>query len=284
MRNNFTSSIDLLRDLNDHIENAEPFSNIRLGDGCSLTILHYLYIEKLRELCRRNGLNLFKYTVKLKKVLKKKRYGRYSDEEFKKICRRVITHSNKSNYIDRLDSFYEYTNYGMDEKNVEMIIVNNWKEVWAQIGITNENYCSMFANLYSIIKDEYNIFDVAKGRDVFCISNEPVGVEKFSKFSGAKKVDSHILPKSHYDQPLHFKKVCKIIKSNASKYDLFIVGAGFLGKIYLGLIKQNGGRGFDGGRCFNIWADGGFRPRKIIADGIFEVDEKTKMMYRRIKK
>lgn len=277
----FVSSEVLLKDLNKHIEYGKPFSNIRLGDGCSLTILHYLYIDKLREICRKEGLNLFKYTVKLKNGLKKKRYGRYTEEEFKKICNRVIRYCNQANYIDRLDSFYEYSNYGKNEKNVEMAIVNNWQYVWKTFGINNDNYTSMFANLYSIVKDEYNLFDVASGKNIFCISNEPNGVKAFSNFSNAKKVDSYILPKSHYDQPLHFKKVCRLIRRNINEYDLFLIGAGFLGKIYLGLVKQLGGCSFDTGRCFNFWADGGFKPRKIDKEGIFDVDKETKMMYER---
>jgi hypothetical protein len=73
----------------------------------------------------------------------------------------------------------------------------------------------------------------------------------------------------------------RLIRNNAAKYDLFLIGAGFLGKIYCNEVKRCGGRVFDSGRLFDFW--GGMRvidsrPKRFIKMNT------TKMLCERIKK
>jgi hypothetical protein len=50
-----------------------------------------------------------------------------------------------------------------------------------------------------------------------------------------------------------FQDVLNKIKSDARKYDLWLVAAGELGRIYPGIIKFNGGRAFDIGSTVDYW-------------------------------
>lgn len=45
-----------------------------------------------------------------------------------------------------------------------------------------------------------------------------------------------------------------IIKEKSSQYDLFLIGAGLLARVYCGEVKRNGGRVFDSGRLFDFWS------------------------------
>lgn len=50
-----------------------------------------------------------------------------------------------------------------------------------------------------------------------------------------------------------FSKVIDCIDNDANKYDVWLVAAGELGRVYPGLIKFKGGRAFDIGSLIDLW-------------------------------
>ena len=57
------------------------------------------------------------------------------------------------------------------------------------------------------------------------------------------------------------KDVIDFIETRANNYDLWIISAGELGRIYTGLIKHLGGRAFDTGFVIDYWCTGYIHPR-----------------------
>jgi hypothetical protein len=119
-----------------------------------------------------------------------------------------------------------------------------------------------------------------KGKKIFCISNKVQICEELKENSKISKLDFYKIPRqkisdSHYIK--HYNKVLTLIEENARNYDLFLIGGGFLGKLYCGHVKRNGGRSFDCGRLFDIWASVRIlkgKPRKFLKqdlDGMLAV-------------
>jgi len=64
----------------------------------------------------------------------------------------------------------------------------------------------------------------------------------------------------HYERS--YEKVVSYIEQNYDKYDLWLVAAGELGRVYTGMIKEKGGRAFDIGFVVDFWYDG-FVPHRL---------------------
>jgi hypothetical protein len=96
-----------------------------------------------------------------------------------------------------------------------------------------------------------NLIDIIKNKKVRSITDH-TAVNTFL----SKVCDSSILKISGWFQNQfinNFRSVTKEIKRDAKKYDLWLVGAGELGRVYTGLIKKHGGRAVDIGSVFDCW-------------------------------
>jgi hypothetical protein len=65
----------------------------------------------------------------------------------------------------------------------------------------------------------------------------------------------HIVRQFEDHYTFSFQTTVQLIKKLATKYDLFLVAAGELGRIYSGLIKEYGGRALDIGFVAEFWGD-----------------------------
>lgn len=255
---NIYSTEEILKDLNQHIIKKKPFSTTRLGDAGHGIIASFMCPDLIdvgkwsgRKGNRGSNNILGQLTV--------------PTPERKRLVRRVIKACDNSNYTDCYEAFYD-----LDSKKGVGILGRKWKEVHECCGINNEDYCSSFVHYFSIVDGEYNLFDLMKGRRIFCITSMTQNLARLKAVSGAKVIDHYRIPRRgrrarHYKD--HFKKVCKLIRQRAKNYDLFLIGAGFLGKIYCDVVKQNGGRAFDAGRLFDFWAGArqiDSRPKRFI--------------------
>jgi len=239
------STEEILKDLNNCIIKKKPFSTTRLGDA-GHGILASFICPDLIEVGKWSGAKGKRGSNNILGQLTVPTPHR------NRIVRRVIKACDQANYTDCYEAFYD-----LDTTKGVGILGRKWKEIHECCGITNENYCSSFVHYFSIVDGEYNLFDIMKNRRIFCITSMVQPLEKLKLVSGAAVIDHYKIPRrgrsaAHYRK--HFKQVCKLINQRAKNYDLFIIGAGFLGKIYCGLVKEKGGRAFDAGRLFDFWA------------------------------
>lgn len=270
---------EILIDLNYHIETGLPFSTVRFGDGCLAICV---------SLARRNNSLSFRWPeIKHYKDITQSIFWKLGipPNEGTAVIKKLIWSANTANYIDSQDAvfvdlltesslgrqFNRTTNISSIWDRLVLhrrhwrkghgVLASKWKEIHIQTGIKNQYYCNPWLHYFSLINGEYNLLDIIEGKRIFCISNRIENpVMLLRKTSGAEVVDYFRIPRrggkrrgSRIHYPRYFPQVSNIIKRKARKYDLFLIGAGLLGKIYCGLVKQHGGRAFDLGQIFDIW-------------------------------
>ncbi len=263
---------EILKDLLQHIERKEPFSTIRYGDAVFGMVASFfcpglITVGKWRG---RKG-RKFSNTIMGQLTIPK--------EKREAIMRRVVRAADNANYCDCFDAYYY-----LDTKKGVGIIGRKWKEIHETAGITNENYCNPYVHYFSIVEGELNILNVIKGRKVFCISNNVQIANRLKRLSGALSIETYMIPRrgrtgKHFRK--HYEQIMSFIRNNAKKYDVFLIGAGLLGKVYCDEIKRRGGIAYDSGRLFDLWAGTrkiDSRPKRFIKM------DKTIMLCRRIKK
>jgi hypothetical protein len=250
----------ILQDLNKKIAKRRPWSLVRLGDA-GTGIVSAFAAPGIVDRGKWQGSRGKKLANSLLGQLTVPMVMRV------KLIKRVIFSMNNANYIDHYESFYS----NPTKKGVG-VLGEKQDEIHAAAGINNGgNFCNPFVHYFSIVQDEYNIFDIMKDRRIFCITNQTGVIQRLSKASGAKVIHSYRIPRrgrkaGHYK--FHFQKVNNLIKARAKKYDLFLVGAGFLAVVYCGMIKRHGGRAFDCGRVFDFWGNAraiDSRPKRFIS-------------------
>lgn len=135
-----------------------------------------------------------------------------------------------------------------------------WRELYSNAEIDNENYCNPESNCLMIIDvpGRTNIFDVMKDRKICMITAEPEVTEVLPGY------DIDIIPivgqwENQYKNS--FFNVVNHINNNSRKYDFWIVAAGELGRLYSGMIKENGGRSIDLGFVIEYWLNEYLHPR-----------------------
>lgn len=271
------SAEHVLKDLNKHVKKRIPFSNIRLGDACNII----LGMALTTDMFRGNFIDIrgkSRPYSKWRNSIIKIRHS-FSNRELREIALQIVKYCNKANYIDSLT---EYKNYKW-KPNLPIEIFSRWEEVHEKVGINNNTkYTSMFLNHLSVIGGEYNILNVMKDRKVYFINNDADKVSK--KFRNrCEKVGFykiHVRPRSHYRT--QYKFIMKALPTLVPKYDLFIIGAGLLGKIYSGYIKELGGVSYDMGRVFRLWNGEGFIPAPFEKE--YEASKKFTLYHRRSEK
>jgi len=252
------STNEILTDLKNKIINKEPFSTIRLGDAGHGIITVFK--------CH-SVIDVGKWSGSRGRKLANSILGQLTvpTSEREKIVDRVVTACNRADYIDSYDAFGE-----LNCKKGLGVIGRRWKEIHESAGIYNTDFCNPFLHYFSIVKGEMNLFDLMKGRNIFCITSRGGVLERLKVASEAKVINHYRIPRrgrkgQHFKS--HYRKVMKAIGNNVKNYDLFLVGAGFLGKIYCDEVKRLGGRAFDCGRLFDFWSGSrniDSRPKRFI--------------------
>jgi len=230
---------DILKDLDNCIINKDPFSLIRFGDGGLKFIYAMLHNEY-------NQLNQIIYKEGLPR------------EKLLDIFELWGYYARQANYIDSpkiysTDKFWpriKGPNKPMNKKTREKFII--WKELYECAEFDNENYCNPEINFLSILKrnKKKNILDIMKDRKICIITTFPKVKDNLTEYN----IDT-IQIVGHYESQYEnsFLNVVETIKEKANEYDLWLVAAGELGRIYSGLIKEEGGRSFDLGFVIEYW-------------------------------
>ena len=232
---------EILKDLNDCIINKKPFSLLRYGDGGLKFIHSVLYNDRdqLFDILKKEGIPL-NYIVEVFEL-----WGYYT---------------RRANYIDTPEVYFtskfwprlKSSHKPMNKKTREKLI--KWKELYYNAEFDNVNFCNPEINFLSILnkRNYQTILDIIKDRKVCCITTFPEVKERLLEFGyniDTIKIVGHY--ENHYKNS--FEEVVNKIKETANDYDLFLVAAGELGRIYSGIIKEEGGRTFDIGFVVEYW-------------------------------
>jgi len=234
-----TRTRDILLQLEKSIIQKKAFATLRFGDG-GLKLLDAVYNHNVKQLMQ------------------------ISDQEgipihlFDKVVDFWKTSANQCDYIDSPEVYFSGTFWPRTKANKKKMSINtisilkNWKEIYNNIGITNNNYCNPEINFLSCTVGIgiLTLPDIMKKRKICCITSRSDVPEKLLGYN----IDVlKICGKFEKQFENSFSKVVDEIDKYSKKYDLWLVSAGELGRVYPGLIKFGGGRAFDIGSLIDVW-------------------------------
>jgi hypothetical protein len=228
------------------IDQNKPFSLIRFGDGL-VKIIHALTYHDNEQLV----LCLKKEGIPKNKVV-----------EYLEIIGR---YARQADYIDFIEIYFTnnfWSKCGKNFSQVKLFTIERmkqWKQLYSRFNIQNDNFCNPEISYLSCLKleNQKNIYDILKGKKVCFISTfKKMGVILPFKYDSVQIVGHY---QNHYENSYY--NTLDFIHKNANKYDCFLVCAGELGRIYSGVIKENGGRSFDFGSVVNYYNEKEIRSR-----------------------
>jgi hypothetical protein len=227
--------------------NKKPFSHIRFGDG-GIKFLHAILFNdtnQLRTICKREGLP----ANKLNEIFEL--WGYFA---------------RQADFIDTPEVYFDGCFWprmrtpgkGMTIQTEERMRM--WKDLYHRSEFDNENYCNPESNYLMVVKmgNAKNLLNIMAGRKVCIITARP---EVKKVLSGYNVDVIKIVGHNENQYKNSFDDVTDIIKKTASNYDLWLVAAGELGRIYSGMIKEHGGRVVDIGFVIEFWLGTKLHPR-----------------------
>lgn len=234
---------EVLSELKDCINTKSPFSLVRYGDG-GIKFLHSILTnnkERIASILQKEGIPLNKlYSVFYL-------WGKYA---------------RRSNFIDCPEVYFINQFWPRFTREDIIPIIKDWRNIYSNAEFDNNRFVNPEIHFLSILKGVYkeNLVNIIRGKKIFCVTNYPQIKTDLSKNCEVEIFNIVGFFKNQYDN--NYKHITKIIKKRANKCDLWLIGAGELGRIYSGLIKQYGGRSFDLGSVFDCWA-GGVIPKRL---------------------
>ena len=234
---------EILNDLESHIETRTPFGLMRFGDG-GLKYVHSVLFndtDQMIQISEKEGIPISKmdYILDLWK-----------------------TSANICDYIDTTNVYFSDYFWGRVRKNKQSMSketvfkMKGWLKLYRLAGFRNENFCNPEINFLSCLDVcDLSLLDVMKDKKICCITscNEMTIKKVLCDYNvdviNIDKQTGHQFAKS-------FNVVVPEIYKLAKKYDIWLVAAGELGRIYTGLIKFYGGITFDIGSLVDYWCNG----------------------------
>jgi hypothetical protein len=232
---------EIINDLNVAIGSYKPWSLIRFGDGG----LKFIWAVMMKEILMLNSIS--------------KKEG-IPITQFGSVLRYWTKYANEANYID-CPQVYMTGNFWPrvkgENKNISVQTkykLDKWQDLYQYAMFKNTNFCNPEINYISILRRyrKSNLLTIMKDRKICFLTAIPSSVKALRK-AGYDVDIIHIVRQfdDHYNKS--FPQTIQLIKKYADKYDLFLVAAGELGRIYSGLIKECGGRAFDIGFVAEFW-------------------------------
>jgi len=224
------------------IKNDHPFSHIRFGDG-GLKYMHSILYKDLNQL----AIIVDKEGI--------------PEDSVVEILELWGFYARKADFIDspevyfngefwpRIKTIKKPINPGTRRKLMK------WEKYYYNCEIQNENFCNPESNFLMTLrlsKNKKNLLDIMRNKNVCIITADPKVKGVLKEFSYDVDI-VEIVAQYENQYENSFNNVTKIIKENAKKYDFWLVAAGELGRIYSGLIKENGGRTIDIGFVVEFW-------------------------------
>jgi len=243
---------EILNDLDNCIIEKKPFSLIRLGDG-GVKFLHSIFYKdnkQLDEIIRKEGLARTKILETLELLALYIRDCNYIDTP-------EVYFTDE--FWPRLKGFSASTNKVKQMTDHTIHRLKMWRELYSLAEFDNENFCNPEANFLMIIKrrdkNKKNLLDIMKGRKVCFITVFKELEEVMKKYKYDVKVVEIV---GHYENQYKnsFSNVIDFIDKEIENYDLWLVAAGELGRLYSGFIKKKGGIAVDIGFIAEYWLKG----------------------------
>ena len=217
---------EILNKLEYSIVNKKPFSHIRFGDG-GIKFLHAILFDDKKQLAmisKREGL---------------------PPEKLDEIFELWGYFARRADFIDTPEVYFDgcfwprmrTPSKGMTHQTEERMTM--WKELYHRSEFDNKNYCNPESNYLMVVKlnNRPNLLNIMGGRKICIITAKPEVKRVLSGYN----ID--------------------VIKRTATNYDLWLVAAGELGRIYSGTIKEYGGRSVDVGFVVEFWLGESLHPR-----------------------
>lgn len=231
----------IIDDLQIHIADKKPWSLIRFGDGGLKFIWSVMMKDTplLDSICRKEGIPRSQTETVLRY------WGKYA---------------NEADYIDcpqvyMTGKFWPRIKGENKKISVETAYkLERWIDLYKYACFTNNKFCNPEVNYLLVVKRyrKANLLTLMKDRKCCMITAVPRAVSELRK--AGYNVDIINIVKQfedHYSNS--FQQTIQLIRKFATKYDLFLVAAGELGRIYSGLIKECGGRSIDIGFVAEFW-------------------------------
>lgn len=242
--------IEIMNELDTAIRNNDPFSLIRLGDG-GLKLIHsilYNDTSQIRKISEKEGIPTSKFVDVL--------------ELWAYYLRRANFIDSCKVYLDgKFWSRLRTRQIPASKSTMEKIMT--WGELYYNAEIDHKRFCNPELNYLSCLTHKKpNLIDIISNRSICFISTyDEKTLRKFVPI--CRKVDNIRIPQQynkHYQR--RYDYVISKLNRISNDYDLFLVSAGELGRIYSGVIKENGGRSFDLGFMVDYWCKKkGLHPR-----------------------
>ena len=234
------STLHILKELDDDIQTKTPFSLMRLGDG-GLKYIHAVLFNdtnQLQQISDKEGipLNSVDYILDLWK-----------------------TSSNLCDYIDSsqvyyTDFFWERVRKGKQSMSPDTIQkMQGWLKLYRLAGFTNEKFCNPEINFLSCLDIyEKSLLEIIKDKKICCITSCDENKVKEILWNYDISV-LQVANQTGNQFKTSFNTIIKSIDKIVKDYDIWLIAAGELGRIYTGLIKFYGGIAFDIGSLIDYW-------------------------------
>jgi len=247
----FLTVPDIFDKLENCINHKLPFSHIRFGDG-GIKFIHALLFDDKKQLS----------TIVRKEGLPKNKLF--------EIFELWGYYARQADCIDTPAVYFDGTFWPRIKKPGKPINheteykMRLWEELYDRSEFDNDTYCNPESNCLMIldIPGRKNILDLMKNRKVCIITARPEIKCMLPNVDIVPIVGQY---KNQYKNS--FPKVIDYIEHTARDYDFWLVAAGELGRIYSGLIKEQGGRCLDIGFVIEYWLDGFLHPRLHLFAG-----------------
>jgi len=229
---------EILTELKDCIDHKKPFSLIRMGDGgikALETILYGTNMSRFLEILDKEGIPFNKVYSMFHL------WGKFVSE---------------SNFIDSPEVYFTdkfWPRFTEQKRSRVLPVIKGWKKIYYNAEFNNERYCNPEVNFLMLIQrsDCPNLINIIKNKKVRCITNHKDVNLYLSNVCDCSICEIVGWNENQYEH--NYKSVTKEIKRDAKKYDVWLVGAGEIGRVYTGLIKKLGGRAVDIGSVFDTW-------------------------------
>ena len=238
---------DILSKLENAIKYKKPFSHIRFGDG-GIKFMHAILFGD------KNQLNI---------IIKKEGIPRSKIVEVFELWG---YYGRQADFIDTPEVYFGDKFWNRTRAPGKPITpktehkLKMWKELYDRTELLNDNFCNPESNYLMVTKinNKRTLVDIMKNKKIAIITARPEIKNKLL----SSNVDI-IKIVGHYENQYKnsFKEVVKIIENTAKDYDFWLVAAGELGRLYSGLIKENGGRTIDIGFIIEYWLGEEIHPR-----------------------
>lgn len=230
----------VLKDIEFHLNENKPFSLVRVGDG-DLKLLSGLHKGRInKQKFRRSGI---------------------PERDSNQVLKIYRDGCNNANYTSSFEHYSTYRMWNRKFSKGTTSKVKAWKSIYADVGITNKNFCSPEIGFLLFLKDiENNLLNLLTNKKVCIITCYKNLATKFGERLNANVFVIPAIGRGHYRvYGTRLQLLEEFVRSK--RFDIYFVSAGALGKGYSDHIRGAGGISIDIGQVAAFWNNGNLAGR-----------------------